>query len=223
MNRWIVPLLLAAVASASLSVHAQTLLAGDPEDSAGDDSGLFFDLNASNDVTIVSFDLYSDSATGAPLSMTIYSRPGSWVGFDASALGWVEIGTYNRNNNDNGDPDTFVLDSPLVIPAGQTAGIYVFSALGGIQHTDDCSPPLTYSDANLSLMTGEGNDDGGAFAGVDDNCMSFAGSVTYAAAPSAPPTSDTPIPTMSIYGLVLTSLGLLLVAIRRLRTSERRG
>ena len=35
--------------------------------------------------------------------------------------------------------------------------------------------------------------------------------------PAAPPASTTPVPTISAYGLVLTMLGLLLIAGRRLR------
>jgi hypothetical protein len=222
MNKWIMSLLLLAAVSSSFSAQAQTLLAGDPEDDRGDDSGLFFDLTATNNVTIESFGLYSGSNTGNLAEITIYARSGSWVGFDTSAAGWTVIGSYSRSNNDFNDLDAFLLDTPLVIAAGQTAGIYIFSDTGGIQHTDNCSEE-TFSDASLSLTTDLG-DDTGAFppAGVTDDCMNFAGTVTYTVtAPS--PSAAVSVPAIPIYGLMLTTLGLLLVAIRRLRMPAKRN
>jgi hypothetical protein len=212
MKKNIVLMLLALAVFGSASAWSQTgtLIAADYNDDYGDETGLFLDLTAINDVSVVSFDLFSAADTGGSVTVEIYARPGSHVGFDSSSAGWELIGSFSRQNNDGRDYDTFVLPSPLGIPAGDTMGIYAYSSVGGLRH-DDRTGPETWADDNLSLVSDFGSEDG-AFSGNNDNSMNFAGNVSYMEGIPRAPTS---VPTLSTYGLILTFFALLLVASRR--------
>jgi len=80
---------------------------------------------------------------------------------------------------------------------------------------EDCNMPIT---SNFDLDYSEQN---GSHFRADTTGWVSARVQTYCGAGDAPP--STPVPTMSIYGLVLTTLGLLLVATRRLRLPFKRS
>jgi hypothetical protein len=82
---------------------------------------------------------------------------------------------------------------------------------------ENCSMPFS---SNFDLDYSEAN--GSQFRASTTGWVS-AHIQTYCGAGVAPPALSTEIPTLSIYGLVLTTLGLLLVATRRLRQSFERG
>lgn len=214
MRKYILSILFLIAISGQALAQSQTLFTVDYNDGYGDNTGLFFDLTATNDISIESFGLYSDASTGGPVTIEIYARTGSYAGFENSAAGWELIASFSRNNNGSSDIDQFVLPEVLAIPAGMTMGMYAFSPVGGISH-DDTTGPETHSDANLSLTSDFGSEEG-AFSGENDNSMNFAGSVTYV---EGLPVSKLPtsVPTLSTYGLILTGLALLLMARRRLR------
>jgi hypothetical protein len=218
MNKFILSLLFLIALSGEALAQSQTLFTTDYNDGYSDDTGLFFDLTAINDVSIESFGLYSDANTGEAVEVQIYVRSGSHVGFDGSSAGWELIASFSRSNNNYSDIDDFVLDTVLGIPAGETMGIYAFSPVGGLSH-DDKTGPETHSDSNLSLTSDFGSEYG-AFSGDNDNSMNFAGSITYV---EGLPTSGSPVsvPTLSTYGLMLAGLALLLMARRRLLVTVR--
>jgi len=210
MKNWIVSLLFFALLPGSILVHAQTLDANDFTDSGGGDgTGLFIDLTATNAISVVSLDFYSNAVTGAPVTVAIYARPGTYMGFEGNAAGWSQIASISRNNNNNADPDTFVLPSSLDIAAGQTMGILIVGVVGGVRWAD-VSGSETFNDANLTPFTEIGSD-GGAFSGSLDTFRNFAGSVTYSVSPVVPPPPPppgpvTPVPTMSQWALITLAM-----------------
>jgi hypothetical protein len=74
-----------------------------------------------------------------------------------------------------------------------------------------------WSDADLSAGAGVNMD-----IASWTNPAPFSGSCTASVPPPTPTPTATPVPTMTAYGLVLTALGLLFVAARRLRVSAKR-
>lgn len=93
----------------------------------------------------------------------------------------------------------------------------------------------TYDITNLADIVTPGGLNAGAFRGIVRQTADIAFFEVSALAPvldnltfssnggTPPPSTSTPVPTMSIYALALTTLGLLLVATRRLRPSFKRS
>lgn len=81
---------------------------------------------------------------------------------------------------------------------------------------EDCSMPFA---GNFDLDYNEAN--GSHFRASTPGWVS-ARIQTYCGGGSATAEESKPVPTMSLYGMILTTLGLLLVAIRRLRMSAKR-
>lgn len=110
-----------------------------------------------------------------------------------------------------------------ILGANQGDVVFQFFDRAGVS-VGTATVTTTVSDSNFTLTS-----DGAAFAGVtmtnDDGAgITFDDIRLGAGDPPGPPAEPAkPIPTMSAYGLVLTMLGLLLVAGRRLRASAKRS
>jgi hypothetical protein len=222
MKTSIISLLFLVLLPGSILAQAQTLDAGDAEDWGSEGDGQFLDLTATNAISILSFDIYSLADTGDDVEISIYSRPGSYMGFEGSSAGWTLVFNDSRSGNADTDPDTFALPAPLAIAGGDTVGILMVAVVDGLQWQDGGDD--TFNDANLTIFSDLGSSDS-AFSGNNTSGRVFAGSVTYSVSPvvdaeAGPPI---PVPTMSAYALALTVLGLLLVASRRFGRANKRN
>ena len=144
-----------------------TLTAAPPSNGSG---GIFLDLTTfGSDVTISKFNTYFSST--ALVSVEVYTRPGSYVGFTTSNSGWTFLGTATATGA--GASTIAPMDVTLLniqIPAATTQAFYLHAITsgGGIRYTGtNAAPPVqTFSDANLSLFSNVARTGTAAFAGT---------------------------------------------------------
>ncbi len=117
-------------------------------------SGVMFDLIATNQVTITSFDADLNPASG--LTIEAWYRDGTYVGNEGSYAGWTLLGTI-LNLTSNATPIlTPIPIGGLTINAGETKGIYL-TLVGstGMRYTTMTSL-VTYAGPDVSIMAGAG-------------------------------------------------------------------
>ena len=86
------------------------------------DVGYMFDVTAFNTLQITSFDL--NLATAATYNFRVYYKAGSYVGSENNAGAWTLLGIAPVPGMNVGNPSNLSLGG-LIIPAGQTYGLYV--------------------------------------------------------------------------------------------------
>ncbi|OIP01569.1 MAG: hypothetical protein AUJ98_03940 [Bacteroidetes bacterium CG2_30_33_31] len=117
-------------------------------------SGNMFNVTAINTVTLDSF-LISPQAAGTYTGM-VYYKLGTYVGSEATSSAWTLLGSHSVVSTGSGVGNKAKLAvGNLVIPAGQTYGIYVTLTSGSVNYTTGTSI-VTYTDANMTLTVGAG-------------------------------------------------------------------
>jgi hypothetical protein len=147
---------------------------------------------------------------GTSAQITLYTRIGSYVGFENNAAGWTSRGTYNVTAAGNGSP-TFVNFTDFDLLAGGTTGFYVtISDYNLARNTLIYSNGNnSYSNADLTINTGiaKGDPD---FTGLTFTSRTWNGTLYY--------TPATVVPEPSTYALLATGLAALVgVSSRRRR------
>ncbi len=128
-----------------------------PYNSNNGQRGAMFDLTATNELTILCFDVNLYAGTTA--NYEIYYRPGTFVGNETNAAAWTLVGsTTGLASLGNNIPTPIPITVNVTIPAGQTYGFYITNDFGaGTSYTDGVAAnTLLASDANLSLRGGIG-------------------------------------------------------------------
>lgn len=108
--------------------------------------GIFLDLTAGpTAVSVTSFDSPFTGTSGTTVNVEVWTRPGSYVGFDASSDGWTLTQTIVATRAGTTTNSPMVLTTPILIPAGETVGICLqATATGGVRYTGTgASPPVT--------------------------------------------------------------------------------
>jgi hypothetical protein len=168
-------------------VSADILSTLPPNNGSG---GTYFNLTASgsNPLTFDGFATYFASATvGTAATIEVWSRPGSYVGFEGSSAGWTLIdtvtgfaaGTTVLSNQ-------IFLNNPVAIGQGDTTGFYLHSTTTGnglrYQGTGTTSTS-TFSDANLTFFGAHARTGIVPFAGSLFTPRAFSGDIIYTAIP----------------------------------------
>ncbi|MFC5344879.1 IPTL-CTERM sorting domain-containing protein [Brevundimonas staleyi] len=197
--RSILGLLALGLGLIALPVAAQTLVAPGAVDNAV--QGQFFDLPATNDVTITGLTFRRIETAG---TYRVYGRAGSHVGATQSSTGWTLLATGPMAAGDN---ITFPTPFSFGIPAGQTRSLYVVANEGRQGYrTSSTFGAVIASDANLAILEGTGQRAiGGDFTDLDFSPRAFIGTVHYSL--GLPPV-PAPVPTLSEWAMIL--LGLML-------------
>ncbi len=178
---------LLALASCALAAQAGTLSTGTlPNNGLGEPGGLFLDLTnltASSLLTVTSFDTYATGSAGTPSSFDVYTRAGSYVGFDGSSAGWTLATTASGTSAGPTVLEALTLASGLSVGAGQTLGVYLVSNSGGIAYND--SSATSFSNSDLGLFSDLVRTK--PFGGASISPRTFAGNVNYTLSPTAAP------------------------------------
>src|SRR5690606_29176089 len=143
-------------------------------------AGNMFDVTASggDDVLIEGFDINMDPGSGL---ISVYYKSGSYVGFESNAGAWTLLGSETVNSAGTNNPTPLNVGG-LVIPAGETYGIYVTST----DYTSNnfamnyTNGDNVFSDAYVTIQTGvgKGNPD---FTGTTFQSRSWNGTIYYCA------------------------------------------
>jgi hypothetical protein len=163
----------------------QTLSTSTPNNGSG---GIFLDLTAaSQTLSVVSFDTYFSATAGNAVSVEVWTRPGSYAGFDASNAGWTLTQTAGAISNGSATLASLVLGNAIQLSAGQTTAVYLHSitAGGGIRYngTSAAPPQTTWSNSDLTLFSDVARTGAASFGGTRNSPRTFAGNVNYAPVP----------------------------------------
>ncbi len=165
----------------------QTISTATPNNGSG---GVFLNLTpATQALNVISFQTYFSSVTGTPVSVQVYRRTGTYVGFTTSSAGWTLSETVGAvSAGTAGLSAAFTLANPILLGgAGQTTGIYLHATTvgGGIRYTGTAAipPQTTWSNADITLFSDTSRTGAVAFAGTQFSPRTFAGNVNYAPVP----------------------------------------
>jgi hypothetical protein len=142
-------------------------------------NGIFFDLTPGSDISVFEIDYVPGTSAGTAVTVDLYTRNGTYVGFDTDPSAWTLAGTFNTTSlgNTSSSPHTpLVLQSPIGVGANQTLGVYLVGTAGGYRYRSSTSPNPV-SDANLSLTSDLGRST--LFGGTASTGRRFGGTVHY--------------------------------------------
>lgn len=136
--------------------------------------GIMFDVQVTNSVVISGFDINLDP--GFSDDMTIYSRVGTHVGFDGSAVGWTNLGAGLATETGSG-VSRINLPLSLAVNPG-VVSFYIHGVnLSGIRYSDGTAVGnVLASDANITVKEGTGIT--GIFGG-SFTARNFEGNIHY--------------------------------------------
>jgi hypothetical protein len=180
-------LVVALVAGSAACAQAQSLMTLPPNNGSG---GVFMDLTAAGaPLTIDSFATYFSSAAGTPVAVEVWTRAGTYVGFDASNAGWTLMETAIATSSGTAALSAaFGLANPIAIGAGQTQAVYLHATTtgGGIRYQGTTAAPSVsnFANADLSLFSDVARTGVVPFAGSRFTPRAFAGEVNYTVIPA---------------------------------------
>lgn len=162
-------------------------------------TGNMFDVVPNANLLLNKVDM-SISTVGT-VSVEVWYRPGTFVGFESSNIGWTSLITTTVNSPGTG---TLVSVSgfSLNLNAGQTYGLYVTTNGGGVNYTNGTAVGNTLA-SNSDITVKEGK--GGGYFGVTIATRNWNGRLHYVTqgctSPMAPATvSVNAAPTVSVTG-----------------------
>lgn len=194
-------LAIAIVLGAPILCVAQTLTTLPPNNGSG---GIFFDLiPAAGSLNFLSFATYFANTSGSAVSVQVWTRPGSYVGFQGSSAGWTlseTVAGVSAGSTVKSAP--LVLANPILLGTGTTTGIYIHSITtgGGIRYQGTGSTATTtFSNADLTLFSAHSRTGAVSFAGSLFTPRAFSGDINYARVVPEPAT-------LSVLGLGVAAL-----------------
>ena len=117
-------------------------------------SGVVFDLKASRDVAITSFDIYTDSTRNDAIE--VYTRSGSYKGHEGNGTGWLLV--YNKTVSQMGRlilTELGDFDEGVTIQGGSSQSFYIFSEHTIMYDKGSVEGEVFSSDDSLTLYEGK--------------------------------------------------------------------
>jgi len=194
----------------TVGAQAQTLTTVAPNNGSG---GIFLNLTpVAGPLQFTGFSSYFSSAAGTAVSIEVWARTGSYVGFTTSNAGWTLVQTVSGVSAGTLTESALInFAQPIQLAAGQTTGIYLhaITAGGGIRYTGiGATPPVTtYSNSDLMLFSDTARTGAVSFGGTQNSPRAFSGTVAYS-----------PVPEPATF--ILFACGGALVVLRRLKSSR---
>jgi len=185
------PILFTSFLALSAAAAAQTTLVANTSNNNGLTSGmpgLFFDFTAgANDLTVTELSTASNRAPGETFDIEVWTFAGSGLGGPVSSgpgsspTGWTSLGVATATQGLVQNGTSLPIDIPdIVVPAGQTVGVALVYLGGGSRYFGQGStPPQVFSDANLTLTTGNSRSQPFTTSGSFFESRGLHGEVTY--------------------------------------------
>lgn len=132
-------------------------------------SGFMLDLKASQGLNIDSLAVNIGATFGTPANIEVYSKDGTYVGYENSASAWTLVGKYTVSSRGTGAPTN--IPAKLRVEAGKTTGLYVQTTNAPNFYLQYGNGSNVYNDGNLQIITGAGIalNWGGMFSGRNGN------------------------------------------------------
>ncbi|MCC7433963.1 MAG: PEP-CTERM sorting domain-containing protein [Methanoregulaceae archaeon] len=178
-------LIILAALAVPVASHALVLNAN--QTSNNGTGGIFMDLTpTTSDLLVSGFDTMFGSAAGSAVQIQVYTRPGTYVGFQGSNVGWTLLETANAVSNGTLTMAGISLTNSIYLTAGQTTGVYLHSITtgGGIRYFGTGTTSNTnFANADLALFSAHSRTGAVAFAGTMFTPRALTGNVYYTAVP----------------------------------------
>jgi hypothetical protein len=155
--------------SLSSGTIAATMAAGNGS------NGNMFDVVALNTIEVNGFDVHLSGTTAS--TVEVWYRPGTFVGFESSNVGWTQLLTTTVTGMGTGNLTYIPTNFSVTIPAGQTYGFYVTSNGGGtFAYTNGTAVGnIHVQNPDLQLLEGKG----GGYFGVTISTRIWNGQMRY--------------------------------------------
>jgi hypothetical protein len=151
-------------------------------------AGFFLDLTATEDLVVQRIDYYPRHHFGAEVTVDIYTREGTHVGYISDPTGWTLTQTLHAASTTGVASDSYgspgiqnatrlMLTNPIAVPAGQTVGVYLVGTVGGVRMRGSGSV-FNFSNDHLSVFANTVRD-GPPFAGTVRTPRGFPGHIYY--------------------------------------------
>jgi hypothetical protein len=138
---------------------------GPPNNGGSTGWGIFFDLSSPNNAPVIieQMQTASTAAANATYSIEVFTRMGTALGGPvgqgpgSSPVGWTSLGTVTATQGPTAAGVSLPIDIPNIpLLPGQITGVAVVFTGAGPRYFGTGSPPYgTYSDTNLTLVTGD--------------------------------------------------------------------
>lgn len=119
---------------------------------------VYFDIvTNANNLTFTAIDTNTDDTVA--FSFQVWTRTGTNVGFENTAVGWTQVATGNGTGAGSNNPSAITLSNSFTLLAGTTTGVaLVMGPEAGHDYSGTGTSPspgqLTYSNADLTLNLG---------------------------------------------------------------------
>lgn len=187
MKRFAIACAVGLMTVAAGVASGQSLMTGPPNNGSG---GVFMNLTALNtNLQVTGFEVAYTGTIGTMVDVEVWTRPGTYVGFDGSSVGWTLTQTVQGERLGTLVLSPLSLSSPIALPAGQTIAVYLhcITAGGGIRYngTAAAPPQTTWANADIELFSDVARTGNIPFGGTRFEPRTFAGIVYYIPAPGA--------------------------------------
>jgi hypothetical protein len=136
---------------------------------------------------ITQFDVPFAGVAGSAVSVEIWTRPGTYVGFTGSNAGWTLTQTINGTAGGSTVWAPLVLTNPLFLADGALTGVYIHAISGsGLRYTglSTAPPQTTWSNSDLTLFSDVARTGLVPFGGTQNSPRTFSGVVHYTVIPA---------------------------------------
>ncbi|MCB0827054.1 MAG: PEP-CTERM sorting domain-containing protein [Armatimonadetes bacterium] len=169
---------------AASASYAQTL-SGEAAANNGS-GGIFTNMTSTVDLTLTGFDLFFTGTVGTAVGVEVWTRTGTYNGFEGSNSGWTLHDTMSGTRSGSAVLSSLNLNTGLSLTAGQTMAVYLHAVdsvnTGGIRYWGTgANPPATttFSNADLSMTAEHAMTGLTPFGGNVFTPRTFAGNVHY--------------------------------------------
>jgi len=160
--------------------------------------GIFVDLRAlEQHLVVTGFDVPLGPAAGTAVSVEVWTRTGSYVGFTDSNSGWILTQTVQAIAQGTTTPVPFELSTPLVLSPAQITGVYLQAVLpaatgSGIRYTGNSGelPQTSWSNNDLLLFSDTARIGFTPFSGSTTPSRTFSGAIRYSKAFATAPSNN---------------------------------
>jgi len=149
--------------------------------------GIFMDLTTNaNGISVFRFDTIFANAAGGAVQVQVWTRPGTYVGFQGSNAGWTLHETANAISAGSTAMAAVNLTSNILIGGSSTTAVYLHSITtgAGIRYFGTgTTSNTTFTNADLTLVSAHSRTGAVAFAGSLFTPRALSGNVHYEVVP----------------------------------------